>query len=61
MHKFTDERTEEDVDQYGWLNTTLSSLKDKRGKGWACVNAGDIPVIQSDRGGQVTYHGPEVS
>ena len=23
-----------------------------------CSRAGDIPVVQIDRGGQVTYHGP---
>ncbi|MEY4474525.1 MAG: lipoyl(octanoyl) transferase LipB, partial [Pseudomonadota bacterium] len=28
------------------------------GKTEHILNAGDIPVIQSDRGGQVTYHGP---
>lgn len=28
------------------------------GKAEHLLNTGDIPVIQSDRGGQVTYHGP---
>jgi lipoyl(octanoyl) transferase len=28
------------------------------GKAEHVLNAGDIPVVQSDRGGQVTYHGP---
>lgn len=28
------------------------------GKAEHILNPGDIPVIQSDRGGQVTYHGP---
>ncbi len=28
------------------------------GKAEHILDAGDIPVIQSDRGGQVTYHGP---
>ena len=28
------------------------------GKPEHVLNAGDIPVIQTDRGGQVTYHGP---
>lgn len=28
------------------------------GKAEHLINTGDIPVVQSDRGGQVTYHGP---
>ena len=28
------------------------------GKSDHILNAGDIPVVQTDRGGQVTYHGP---
>jgi len=28
------------------------------GKAEHVLNAGDIPVVQTDRGGQVTYHGP---
>jgi lipoyl(octanoyl) transferase len=28
------------------------------GKAEHVLNAGDIPVVQADRGGQVTYHGP---
>lgn len=30
----------------------------KAGKRLHILNAGDIPVIETDRGGQVTYHGP---
>ena len=28
------------------------------GKNEHILNAGDIPIIQTNRGGQVTYHGP---
>ncbi|MFT1737847.1 lipoyl(octanoyl) transferase LipB, partial [Vibrio cholerae] len=28
------------------------------GKAEHLLNTGEIPVVQSDRGGQVTYHGP---
>jgi lipoyl(octanoyl) transferase len=28
------------------------------GKAEHVLNPGDIPIVQSDRGGQVTYHGP---
>lgn len=28
------------------------------GKAGHVLNAGDVPVVQTDRGGQVTYHGP---
>ncbi len=30
----------------------------QRGKMEHVLNPGDIPVVQTDRGGQVTYHGP---
>lgn len=41
----------------GWLNTCRCLLK-AAGKAEHLLMTGDIPVIQSDRGGQVTYHGP---
>ncbi|WP_186171633.1 lipoyl(octanoyl) transferase LipB [Vibrio chagasii] len=58
MHKFTDERTEEDVDQVWLVEHTPVFTQGQAGKAEHVLNAGDIPVIQSDRGGQVTYHGP---
>ncbi|KAB0459438.1 octanoyltransferase [Vibrio kanaloae] len=58
MHKFTDERTEEDVDQVWLVEHNPIFTQGQAGKAEHVLNAGDIPVVQSDRGGQVTYHGP---
>tara|TARA_Y100000588_G_scaffold385834_1_gene479971 strand:- start:641 stop:1300 length:660 start_codon:yes stop_codon:yes gene_type:complete len=58
MHKFTDERTEEDADQVWLVEHNPVFTQGQAGKAEHVLNAGDIPVIQSDRGGQVTYHGP---
>lgn len=58
MHKFTDERTEEDVDQVWLVEHNPVFTQGQAGKAEHVLNAGNIPVIQSDRGGQVTYHGP---
>ncbi|WP_139684614.1 lipoyl(octanoyl) transferase LipB [Vibrio tasmaniensis] len=58
MHKFTDERTEEDIDQVWLVEHNPVFTQGQAGKAEHVLNAGDIPVIQSDRGGQVTYHGP---
>lgn len=58
MHKFTDERTEEDMDQVWLVEHNPVFTQGQAGKAEHVLNAGDIPVIQSDRGGQVTYHGP---
>ncbi|MEZ9517542.1 lipoyl(octanoyl) transferase LipB [Vibrio splendidus] len=58
MHKFTDERTEENVDQIWLVEHNPVFTQGQAGKAEHVLNAGDIPVIQSDRGGQVTYHGP---
>ncbi|MCG9638677.1 lipoyl(octanoyl) transferase LipB [Vibrio sp. Isolate34] len=58
MHKFTDERTEEDVDQVWLVEHNPVFTQGQAGKAEHVLNAGGIPVIQSDRGGQVTYHGP---
>ncbi|MFA0543686.1 lipoyl(octanoyl) transferase LipB [Vibrio sp. 10N.222.52.B7] len=58
MHKFTDERTEEDLDQVWLVEHNPVFTQGQAGKAEHVLNAGDIPVIQTDRGGQVTYHGP---
>jgi lipoate-protein ligase B len=41
----------------GWWNMPVFT-QGQAGKAEHVLVTGDIPVIQSDRGGQVTYHGP---
>ncbi|EHN8830875.1 lipoyl(octanoyl) transferase LipB [Enterobacter hormaechei] len=58
MHDFTDMRDETTPDEI-WLVEHLPVFtQGQAGKAEHLLMTGDIPVIQSDRGGQVTYHGP---
>ncbi|MGG5835843.1 lipoyl(octanoyl) transferase LipB [Huaxiibacter chinensis] len=58
MHDFTDTRDETTPDEI-WLVEHLPVFtQGQAGKAEHVLVPGDIPVIQSDRGGQVTYHGP---
>lgn len=58
MHKFTDMRDDTTPDEI-WLVEHLPVFtQGQAGKAEHLLMTGDIPVIQSDRGGQVTYHGP---
>ena len=58
MHDFTDSRDESTPDEI-WLVEHLPVFtQGQAGKAEHLLMTGDIPVIQSDRGGQVTYHGP---
>ena len=41
----------------GWWST-IRFYSGRAGKAEHLLMPGDIPVVQSDRGGQVTYHGP---
>lgn len=58
MQQFTAERTAETIDEI-WI-TEHSSVYTLglNGKHEHVLHAGDIPVLETDRGGQVTYHGP---
>jgi len=58
MHAFTANRTADTVDELWLLQHEPVFTQGQTGKPEHVLNAGDIPVIQSDRGGQVTYHGP---
>lgn len=58
MHEFTERRTEQTTDEIWLVEHAAVFTQGQAGKAEHILVAGDIPVIQSDRGGQVTYHGP---
>jgi lipoyl(octanoyl) transferase len=58
MRAFTDTRTMETPDQLWCLQHYPVFTQGQAGKAEHVLTPGNIPVIQVDRGGQVTYHGP---
>ncbi len=58
MQRFTDERNDDSVDEIWVLEHEPVFTQGQAGKAEHLLLPGDIPVIQVDRGGQVTYHGP---
>jgi lipoyl(octanoyl) transferase len=58
MKKFTDERSAETNDELWLVEHPSAFTLGQAGKPEHILNPGDIPIVQSDRGGQVTYHGP---
>lgn len=58
MQQFTQERTEETPDEIWVLEHLPVYTLGLNGKPEHLLNPGLIPIIKSDRGGQVTYHGP---
>lgn len=58
MQRFTDNRNSDDDDEIWLLQHTPVFTQGQAGKAEHILNPGAIPVIQVDRGGQVTYHGP---
>jgi len=58
MQQFTDARTPETPDEIWVLQHAPVYTLGQAGDPAHILNAGTIPVVQSDRGGQVTYHGP---
>ena len=58
MHEFTDTRDENSYDEIWLVEHYPVFTQGQAGKAEHVLMPGDIPVIQSDRGGQVTYHGP---
>lgn len=58
MQKYTDERTEQSPDQLWFVEHDPVFTQGQAGKAEHLLMPGDIPVVQVDRGGQVTYHGP---
>ncbi|WP_338888048.1 lipoyl(octanoyl) transferase LipB [Aeromonas rivipollensis] len=58
MKAFTDNRTSETPDEFWVVEHDPVYTQGQAGKAEHLLAPGDIPVVQSDRGGQVTYHGP---
>jgi lipoyl(octanoyl) transferase len=58
MQRFTDERDESTPDEIWFLEHPPVFTLGMNAKREHVLAPGDIPVVQIDRGGQVTYHGP---
>ncbi len=58
MRDFTDARDQHSIDQLWWVEHAPVFTQGQAGRPEHVLDAGDIPVVQIDRGGQVTYHGP---
>ena len=58
MKQFTQTRSKDDADEIWLLEHPSLFTQGQAGKEEHLLAPGDIPVIQVDRGGQVTYHGP---
>jgi lipoyl(octanoyl) transferase len=58
MQRFTDQRGPEAPDEIWLVQHSPVFTQGQAGKAEHLLLPGDIPVVQVDRGGQVTYHGP---
>jgi lipoyl(octanoyl) transferase len=58
MQRFTDERARDVGDEVWLVQHPPVFTQGQSGKAEHLLLPGDIPVVQVDRGGQVTYHGP---
>ena len=58
MQDFTNSRQSGTPDELWFLQHPPVYTLGKNAKPEHILNAADIPVVDSDRGGQVTYHGP---
>lgn len=58
MQDFTSSRQAQTEDELWLLEHPPVFSQGSNGKEEHLLNLGDIPLVQSDRGGQVTYHGP---
>jgi lipoyl(octanoyl) transferase len=58
MKEFTLNRTVETVDELWLLEHNPVYTQGQAGKPEHILNTNAIPIVQSDRGGQVTYHAP---
>lgn len=58
MQEFTDARTADTPDELWVVQHFPVFTQGQAGKAEHVLNPGDIPIVKTDRGGQVTYHGP---
>lgn len=58
MRRFTEERNANTADELWIIEHNPVYTLGLNGKREHLLNTGGIPVINTDRGGQVTYHGP---
>jgi lipoyl(octanoyl) transferase len=58
MRSFTQTRIAETPDEIWFLEHPPVFTQGQAGKAEHLLLTGNIPVVQADRGGQVTYHGP---
>src|SRR3990167_7331535 len=58
MQSFTDSRDENTNDEIWLLQHPPVFTQGLAGKAEHILNAHNIPVVHTDRGGQITYHGP---
>ena len=58
MKKFNEQRDESTDDEIWLLEHQPVFTQGQAGKAEYILVPGDIPVVKSDRGGQVTFHGP---
>ncbi|WP_174249714.1 lipoyl(octanoyl) transferase LipB [Candidatus Sodalis sp. SoCistrobi] len=58
MHRFTDARSDASADEIWLVQHPQVFTQGQAGKAEHLLQPGAIPVVQSDRGGQVTFHGP---
>lgn len=58
MREFTNRRNPETPDELWIVEHAPVFTQGLNGRAEHLLNPGDIPVVQVDRGGQITYHGP---
>ena len=58
MQQFTDNRDAQTTDEIWLVEHPPVFTQGQAGKPEHLLQRSDIPVVQSDRGGQITYHGP---
>ncbi|MDO8694885.1 MAG: lipoyl(octanoyl) transferase LipB [Sheuella sp.] len=58
MQQFTADRTADTADEIWLVEHHPVYTLGLAGKSEHLLNAGNIPVVKTDRGGQITYHGP---